>query len=65
MADALKCLDHFAARGFQSFRPLTGRHYAFATPRWMKADEALAWLNGFTIETGEFGDMFASFQARD
>lgn len=65
MADALKCLDLLAARGFQSFRPITGRDYAFATPRWMKADEALAWLNDFTIEKGEYGDMFASFQARD
>jgi FkbM family methyltransferase len=52
------CLEHLGARGFR-FRPIVGREYRFATPEWMDLAEAKAWLDAFSIEQAEYGDMFA------
>lgn len=52
------CLDHLGARNFK-FRPIIGREYRFATPEWMDLNEARMWLESFTVEQAEYGDMFA------
>ena len=51
------CLEHLGDRGFR-FRPIIGREYRFATPEWMNLSEAKTWLNSFSVEQAEYGDMF-------
>jgi FkbM family methyltransferase len=53
-----ECLEHLGARNFR-FRPIIGREYRFATPEWLDLAEAKAWLDGFSPEQAEYGDMFA------
>ena len=52
------CLEHLGAQNF-AFRPIVGRDYRFATPEWMNLAEAKAWLDAFSVEQAEYGDMFA------
>jgi hypothetical protein len=40
------------------FRPIVGREYRFATSEWMSLDEARTWLDSYSVEQGEYGDMF-------
>lgn len=54
---SLVCLEHMAARNYQ-FRPIVGREYRFATPEWMSFEEARAWLDSYSVDQGEYGDMF-------
>ena len=54
----LECLEHLGAQQYE-FRPIVGRDYRFATPEWMSYSQAKAWLSDFTVEVGEYGDMFA------
>lgn len=51
------CLEHMGERGFR-FRPIVGREYRFATSEWMDLAAARAWLEGFSVEQAEYGDMF-------
>ncbi|WP_397400051.1 FkbM family methyltransferase [Phenylobacterium sp.] len=51
------CLAHMGEKGFQ-FRPIIGREYRFATPEWMDMAQAQAWLQAFSVEQAEYGDMF-------
>lgn len=55
---SFECLEHLGARGYR-FRPIVGRTYRFATAEWMVLAEARAWLEGFSVEQAEYGDMFA------
>lgn len=54
---SLICLENMAARNYR-FRPIVGREYRFATSEWMGFEEARAWLEGYSVEQGEYGDMF-------
>ncbi|HEY8004991.1 MAG TPA: FkbM family methyltransferase [Phenylobacterium sp.] len=58
------CLENLGARGYR-FRPIVGRNYRFATPEWMDLAEAKAWLEGFSVDQAEYGDMFAHRLSRD
>lgn len=53
-----ECLEHLGAGGF-TFRPIVGREYRFAMPEWMDLAGAKAWLDGFSAEQAQYGDMFA------
>ena len=55
------CLEHMGARNYL-FRPILGREFRFATPEWMRLDEARAWLESYSVEEGEYGDMFCHRQ---
>jgi FkbM family methyltransferase len=57
-APSFECLEHLGARNY-GFRPIVGREYRYATPEWMNLADAKAWLDSFSIERGEYGDMFA------
>jgi hypothetical protein len=54
---SLTCLENMGARNYR-FRPIVGREYRFASPEWMGLEEARAWLDGYSVEQGEYGDMF-------
>jgi FkbM family methyltransferase len=51
------CLEHLGARNYV-FRPIIGRNYRFAHPKWMTPAEAKEWLDAFSIDLAEYGDMF-------
>ncbi|MGH6911841.1 MAG: FkbM family methyltransferase [Phenylobacterium sp.] len=51
------CLEHMGALNYR-FRPIIGREYRFVTPEWMSLEEARAWLDAYSVEEGEYGDMF-------
>ncbi len=55
---SVECLEHLGAQNFK-FRPIVGRKYRFATPEWMDLPAAKAWLESFSVEQAEYGDMFA------
>jgi FkbM family methyltransferase len=57
-APSFECLEHLGARNY-GFRPIVGREYRYATAEWMDLAEAKAWLDSFSIERAEYGDMFA------
>ena len=52
------CLEHLGDRNYR-FRPIVGRQYRFATPEWMDLAEAKSWLEDFSVDQAEYGDMFA------
>lgn len=56
-APSLVCLEHMGERNYR-FRPIVGREYRFATREWMSLDDARAWLDSYSVEEGEYGDMF-------
>jgi FkbM family methyltransferase len=58
-ANSVECLEDLGARNYR-FRPIVGRDYRYATPEWMDLAGAMAWLEGFSVEQAEYGDMFAS-----
>jgi FkbM family methyltransferase len=62
MEAAFHCMDCLIEQSFVAFRPMIGREYGFATGAWLNSDEAIAWLKTFTVETGEYGDMFVSLR---
>ena len=51
------CLEHMGALNYR-FRPIIGREYRFVTAEWMSLEEARAWLDSYSVEQGEYGDMF-------
>ena len=51
------CLEHMGALNYR-FRPIIGREYRFVTAEWMSLEEARAWLDAYSVEEGEYGDMF-------
>lgn len=51
------CLEDMGARTYL-FRPILGREYRFATPEWMTVEEAHTWLDSYSVDQGEYGDMF-------
>jgi FkbM family methyltransferase len=51
------CLEHMGALNYR-FRPIIGREYRFVTPEWMSLEEARAWLDAYSVDQGEYGDMF-------
>lgn len=51
------CLEHMGALNYR-FRPIIGREYRFVTAEWMSLEEARAWLDAYSVEQGEYGDMF-------
>jgi FkbM family methyltransferase len=55
---SFQCLEHLGARGY-AFRPIVGREFRFVTREWLGLSEARDWLAAFSIEQGEYGDMFA------
>jgi hypothetical protein len=50
-------LEHMGARNYR-FRPILGSKYRFTTREWMRLDEARGWLESYSVEQGEYGDMF-------
>lgn len=52
------CLEHLGARNYV-FRPIVGREYRFSRPEWMDLAEAKSWLDSFSVDQAEYGDMFA------
>ena len=54
----LKCLEHLGALAY-AFRPIVGREFRFVTREWMSPVEAIDWLEAFSVEQAEYGDMFA------
>jgi FkbM family methyltransferase len=55
---ALRCINDLGARGYQ-FNPIVGRVFAFDSSRWFSAQEAADWLTVYSVDRGEYGDMFA------
>jgi len=54
---SLVCLEHMGALNYR-FRPILGREYRFATPEWLSLEEARAWLDAYSVDQAEYGDMF-------
>lgn len=52
------CLEHMGAKNY-AFRPIVGREYRFATSEWMGLSDAKSWLDSFSVDQAEYGDMFA------
>jgi FkbM family methyltransferase len=55
---ALQCVNDLGKRGYQ-FNPIVGRNFAFDSERWLSAQGAVDWLNAFSVDRAEYGDMFA------
>jgi FkbM family methyltransferase len=52
------CLEYLGARKYV-FRPIVGRDYRFVSPDWMSLADAKSWLDLFSPDQAEYGDMFA------
>jgi FkbM family methyltransferase len=55
---ALQCISDLGRRGYQ-FNPIIGRVFAFDSDRWLTTREATDWLEKYSVDRGEYGDMFA------
>jgi FkbM family methyltransferase len=55
---AHKCISELGIRGYR-FNPIVGRTFSFDSNQWFSATEAAAWLDTFSVERAEYGDMFA------
>jgi FkbM family methyltransferase len=61
---ALQCISDLGRRGYR-FNPIIGRVFAFDFERWISAQEATDWLTKYSVDRGEYGDMFARLESED
>jgi FkbM family methyltransferase len=57
---ALECIANLGLRGYR-FRPILGRAVKFMSTDWMTHEQATSWVNAYSVNQGEYGDMFARF----
>jgi len=55
---AQQCISDLGKRGYR-FNAIVGRVFAFDCDRWLSAQEATDWLTNYSLDRGEYGDMFA------
>jgi len=55
---ALRCINDLGKRGYL-FNPIIGRVFAFESAHWLSAQDATDWLTAYSVDRGEYGDMFA------
>ncbi len=55
---ALQCINDLGKRGYR-FNPIVGRVFSFDSDHWLPVQEVTEWLNAYSVDRGEYGDMFA------